>query len=125
MVTEVTKVLADIGYAVRMTPANLDHRGVAYKATFVVLLIAGVEESGNILWQLAGSTTSPDPVEDIEKAEWYARGDVKWDGCVNYEVQQDGVMLHECGLNGFEKHYRLWQAIYEMARDAMPATAYW
>ena len=42
----------------------------------------------------------PDPVENVEDADIYMHGYIKWDGCSNWYIdEQDRGMLHGCTRN--------------------------
>ncbi len=79
----------------------------------------GESEKG-IHFHQKDSVSSPSPVDSLEDAEWSILGGVKWDGCVNYKYNQDGCMLHKCGLYGFETEGRVWKFIYQCAETLMP-----
>ncbi len=56
---------------------------------------------------------SPDFVFDPHDAEPYVSGTVKWDGCVNYTVGTDSVMMHACGRRDLEKLSRVLVTVFE------------
>lgn len=56
------------------------------------------------LYHKKGSDSFPDPVETIEEADIYMHGDIKWDGCSNWHIdEQDRGMLHGCARNDFKR----------------------
>lgn len=54
------------------------------------------------LFERRGGRGSMDTTEDIEESVTRAHGDVKWDGCTNFVLQDDdGCMAHACGGDDF------------------------
>lgn len=35
---------------------------------------------------------------ELEKQNWWLKGFVKWDGCINFEFNQEGCLLHSCNM---------------------------
>ncbi len=57
----------------------------------------GKDLEGNFLYHEAGATCNPSPVDNLDEAEPYLHGIVKWDGCSDWHFdEQDRVMLHGC-----------------------------
>lgn len=69
-----------------------------YHVDYTIYEHEGIETNGNVLFHRKGSLHSPDPVENIDDSEAYISGSVKWDGCSNwnFDEQDRGVMLHGC-----------------------------
>lgn len=63
-------------------------------------------------------------VEDRAKADVFASGFIKWDGCINLQFdEQDKVMLHFCGKKMIlDALSELFAALYEAADRIMSKT---
>ena len=117
---KIIRTFPDIRFTVVVTVPTHDD-GKCYYMGFVAHETIDVQDTGAVLWQRAGSTSSPNPsLDGLNDAEWRLRGDVKWDGCVNYDVNQSLGMVHACGISDFESEFRLWREIYRMAQSVMP-----
>lgn len=69
-------------------------------------------DDGRELWQ-----------EDFEKATPFAHGFVRWDGCINYDFDDD-AMLHNCGFeDAMEIYTEMFSLVYHGAAMLMPNTA--
>ena len=111
----ITRTFRGAGYTVRVWPRNPS------VLTFEVYEVIGTEADGNVLWQRAGAANSCDfSKTGLDDAEWYMRGDLKWDGCVNYNVNQEECMLHVCGPGAFVAIAALWHELYRLAQSFMP-----
>lgn len=56
------------------------------------------------LWHKEGAKHYPDSVLDLDVAERYLHGSVKWDGCSDWHFdEQDRNMLHSCSLHGLQR----------------------
>jgi hypothetical protein len=75
---------------------------------------------GSYEYQDAEAHSSPSPVADIDKAETFVRGSIKWDGCSNLEFNDDEVMLHFCSKEGAMNVGVLLGRLYDVAREMMP-----
>lgn len=118
---EIGELFSSLEYAVRMTPQD-PYKGKVYHVDFTVLKLHGLDDAGAPMWQRADSHFSPDPVGDIDLAEWYMRGTLKWDGCVDYEINRAHSSLHACDLQHFRDLATLWEHVYAMAAQLMPDT---
>ena len=117
----VTRTFPDIFYTVRMRPFSGAAPGKFYVVDFEVYGVVGTQADDTVLWHKDGADCSAEWSEDgLNDAEWYMRGSLKWDGCVNYDVNQNECMLHECGPGSFEDHAMLWRWIFLMSRELMP-----
>lgn len=56
-----------------------------------------------------------DTVYDIDEAEPYLAGFIKWDGC----SELDMGCPHWCGPHDFRKHFAILEAIYRRAQELM------
>ena len=95
----------DLALADRLEPAGftLMIRGGEFQASFVAFERTSVEDDPP-RYRRQGSTTSDDEVDDLFSAEWFVRGDVKWDGCANFEFNEEAQMFHTCGRRSMEEH---------------------
>jgi hypothetical protein len=70
---------------------------------------------------------SPCFTEDIEKAERYACGWIKWDGCINWRYRPDNGVdyLHLCGRSGAKKEAEklghLFDRLYDAVNELLPS----
>ena len=108
-------------YAVRVIePAEAWHQqdGRPGYVRFEVFEVHGTEMDGTPLYFKPGWTSShEDDTHDIAEAERCAWGDVKWDGCVNYEVGTEDVMLHACSPEGLGHFLHAIQTGYDLAYE--------
>ena len=68
-----------------------------YDCEFVVYECIGTGEDGKPVLRAADGGCC-DPCDTIEKARRYMHGAVKWDGCINWDMDSDGCMKHNCGM---------------------------
>ena len=88
-----------------------------YNCDFRVYEIIGWQDSVQ-LFNRKGYTSSPDPVEDIEDAQIFLHGHIKWDGCSNWHFdEQDSVMLHFCSKKQGEDIGKLFSQLYKIAEE--------
>ena len=81
------------------------------------------ERGGSILWRSEGMTAGQDPeTDDQAQAEVFISGHVKWDGCSNWNIGSDGVMLHFCSVRQAERLGELLRWLYEWADEMMHHT---
>lgn len=89
---------------------------------FEIYEITGTDfngEKGVHCYETYGSRSSADTTTNLAEAEPCARGSVKWDGCVNFEVGLEGVMLHDCDLTDVEARAEAMVTAYRLAVDMM------
>ncbi|WP_175952856.1 hypothetical protein [Burkholderia sp. BCC0405] len=73
------------------------------------------------LWVRAGSTGGGDDVQNLEEAEIYLHGEVKWDGCSNWHFdEQDRVMLHGCSRSDIQRFGDVMAACWDWAMELLP-----
>jgi hypothetical protein len=98
---------------------DMDHR---LAMAFEVLELAGTDgETGQVLFQLADGVCSLEPVEDIDSAEVFLEGSVKWDGCSNWKFNDGDCMLHFCGYQHATSLGRMMARMYEITQAEMGA----
>jgi hypothetical protein len=68
-----------------------------------------------------------DYTEDFDEADAFLSGDIKWDGCSNWDFHTDEwdfhtdeCMAHFCGRSNAERVGRLLGALYDLAAEMMP-----
>lgn len=102
-----------------------------YRMEFTAYECTGVwRKEGSGVWEICyekkDAHSSPAPTEDIEKAERYAYGSIKWDGCINWQYRPDyGVdYLHLCGRSGAKKEAEklgdLFDRLYDAVNELLP-----
>lgn len=91
-------------------------------AEFTVYTVLWLEE-GKPFFQEKEAMTSPEPTTDLNEAEVYLSGSVKWDGCSNlmFDAQND-CALHFCGKKeAIENTGGLIAKVYDLAKEIIPA----
>lgn len=98
-----------------------------YYVTYTIYDIQGFGEGDTKdvfdkpLWPRAGATSSPDCVETLEESEPYLHGDVKWDGCSNWEFdEQERVMLHGCSRKGVQRFGEVMAMCWDWTKELCP-----
>lgn len=75
------------------------------------------ESSPSRLYDRRGSTHT-DPVGDLSDAQVYLHGSIKWDGCSNWNYdEQERVMLHFCRKEQAAAIGVLFTRMYEWAKE--------
>lgn len=98
-----------------------------YYVTYTIYDIQGFEEGetkdvfDKPLWPRAGAMSSPDPVDTLEESEPYLHGDVKWDGCSNWEFdEQERVMLHGCSRSDVQRFGDVMAMCWDWTKEICP-----
>jgi hypothetical protein len=74
-----------------------------------------------VLWRRVGATDGFDMTDNIEDAEMYLHGEVKWDGCSNwYFDEQDRVMLHGCSKSDVQRFGDVMALCWEWTAELCP-----
>jgi hypothetical protein len=100
-------------YAIRWRPRVDTADGKSYSVEFAVVQCMYTDMGG------ANPHYGNDPMSaspDLTTAESEVHGSVKWDGCINWQATEEGMMLHHCGEGDLES---LMAAILEAHREAM------
>ena len=100
--------LHDLGFAVEITP---DPGG--YFVSFRAFIIHGDEKS----WAYRDAESASSP-SDIERAEVFAKGSVKWDGCANFAMPDS--CYHTCDRYQLLNYGKVLVRVHQLAADAMP-----
>jgi hypothetical protein len=106
------------GYLIRARPSSLYKSGDS-----ILSLDVEVYEYWNVDDD-TGTTMHFKPREcepDINKAEIYIRGFIKWDGCFDLDFRERG--LHFCGKKHACRLGALMEGIYQLAVEMMPENA--
>lgn len=88
-----------------------------------VVALGSSDEPGKKFFDKAPWEGSGNHTENIEEAEKYLDGFVKWDGCTELNQGQP----HWCGPHGYKKHIAILKYIYQRAHQLMgrePETAW-
>jgi hypothetical protein len=105
---------------------DLDFTVVAELATdfrceFTVYSIMGTDSDGVLLWTQDDEHGAPQPVDSLEEADVYLRGEIKWDGCSNwYFDEQDRVMIQFCSKGAAKDIGTLFERMYDIAKEVIP-----
>lgn len=63
-------------------------------------------------------TCGTDVTSDLEKAQIYLSGQIKWDGCADlYFDEQENAALHFCGIKDARRISCLIERLYEIAKE--------
>lgn len=112
--TETTVELRELGYVVVYS----NYENVALN--FRLYAIECEDEDGNVLFHEDAQDSWPSPVRDISKAELFAHGDVKWDGCSNWSFDaSERVMFHQCTRKGLEDFGKLLTTCWDIAKKEL------
>jgi hypothetical protein len=57
---------------------------------------------------------------DIEKAEKFLHGGIKWDGCSNWDFHTDQCLAHFCGRKNATSIGRLIDRMYDITKEKLP-----
>jgi hypothetical protein len=105
------KYFKDLQFYVVATPHS-------HYVDYAIYDIEGEYSDETPLFHKKGSITSPDPVEEIENAEPYLHGSVKWDGCSDWHFDaQEGVMLHGCSRNDISRFGEVMARCWDWTQD--------
>jgi hypothetical protein len=109
-VIKIEDILGEFGFTIRweILPHWVDV--VAFEKVATEL-----GDTPRTLYERKGAKSSEDHVYDIDGAEWYLSGYVKWDGCTELDMGSP----HWCGLDGHKKHCDLLQYIYTRSQQLM------
>ena len=91
----------DSRYLIRIFKGQTD-RGVCYVGEFKIYQLVWI--NGEHLPHRKGAINGWDtvPMSEIDSAEVIVHGSVKWDGCANWTIDNDHVMIHHCGASGLK-----------------------
>lgn len=103
-------VLGDgLGFRLAWTVHDYSAQVTAYE------IVARAADGGAPEFHVGGSMDMSDWTQDLDAAEPYLEGYVKWDGCTELNQGQP----HWCGPAGYAKHILLLQHIYRRAFELM------
>lgn len=68
---------------------------------------------GPIVFQRRGAPARPDPVSSIEEAQVLVSGNVKWDGCSNWNFVDD--CFHFCDGEAIVRFGKALREVYDLA----------
>lgn len=91
-----------------------------YSIDYVVYRHDGQAEDGSFLFHKAGEVRWPFPVATMEDAEPYLHGEVKWDGCSNWQIDENERMpLHFCEKEEILNLGRIMVACWEWTAELL------
>lgn len=98
-----------------------------YYVTYTIYDIQGYSEGetkgvfDTPCWPRAGAMSSPDSVDTLEESEPYLHGDVKWDGCSNWEFdEQERAMLHGCSRGDVQRFGDVMAMCWDWTKELCP-----
>lgn len=88
-----------------------------YRVNFKVYHISGLRDGITVGWPPIGSVCGGDWTDNIDNAEVYLHGRVKWDGCSDWHFdEQDRVMLHQCDRSGLVEMGEIMAICWDLAK---------
>jgi hypothetical protein len=110
----------DNRYLIRIFKGNTD-RGVCYVGEFKIYQLVNID--GCNLPRRKGAINGWETVSmsEINGAEVTAHGSVKWDGCADWDIDNNDTMLHHCGASGLTALLRAITLAHKLAA-AVPTT---
>lgn len=94
-----------------------------YSISGAVASIAGVppKPEERLIYEEKDANSGMDTVSNLEEAQVFMSGSLKWDGCSNVKFdEQDNSMLHFCGLSGWQNLAKAIEKLHELAVEIMP-----
>ena len=89
---------------------------------FDVVQVFGTEQ-----WELSNGGVDYTPLGEWTQAFWTIEGNLKWDGCINWQTNP-GCMAHGCGPNHADEVGDIFRTVYHVGKrymdllgDAAPA----
>jgi hypothetical protein len=89
----------------------------SHSAKLSIYEIVSRDQDNTPYFHRDGATISPDNVKNIQEAEVYLSGYIKWDGC----SELDQGCPHWCGPTDYKKHIALLEWSYRRAQELMEA----
>lgn len=81
----------------------------------------GYSPDGTPMFTERGALTHPSPVETMDEAEPYFHGSVKWDGCSNWNFdEQERCMLHGCSKSDIVNLGLILGECWEWTKELLP-----
>lgn len=77
------------------------------------------EPAGIVLYELAGAPSTAQTTVVFEDGEPFLNGDVKWDGCSNWNFHTDSIMAHFCGRDQAVGVGRLLDHLYKITEERL------
>lgn len=103
-----------LGYSVTAAPAS-------HWVDFVVHAHFGQNPDGTPVFRLKHDGPATEPCDDIESAEVFVHGTVKWDGCSDWHFdEQERGTLHECGRTGLVNIGNVMAICWDWAAELLP-----
>lgn len=80
-----------------------------------------IGESDSFLYEKKNSNHGMDSTEDLDDAQIFVSGDIKWDGCSNiYFNEQDNGMIHFCDKKSTVDLGIMLGRLYDIASEVIP-----
>ena len=78
-------------------------------------------DSGMPFFHAKDSPSYPDPVETTAEADVFASGDVKFDGCSNWNIDENArAMLHGCSRDDLLNIGKVLAECWDIAKERLP-----
>lgn len=120
--TEVVKrlVVGCDGHTVKVWSDGKYERpdGRPVSAQFAIYEVFAVDFAGAEMYEIPGGEPM-DLTTDLALAKPWCAGSVKWDGCTNYVIDDEGVMMHDHGRDGIKGRGDALVAAYDMAAEML------
>lgn len=93
-----------------------------YRVEFkAYVIMARSRPDGSPMWRKIGASGGFDVVDDLQEAEVYLHGRVKWDGCSDWHFdEQDRVALHGCSRKDLLALGEVMAACWDLAKEYCP-----
>lgn len=91
-----------------------------FSMTFTIVPHMG--EDGDTFHR-TGALGGPDPTSDIDEAQVFAHGYIKWDGCADFDVgdnREHSFRHHTCGRRHMALCGRMLDSVYDVAARVIP-----
>lgn len=89
-----------------------------FRVEYIIYEILGRCEDGEVLWHKDGASCSMDQADGLEDAEVFISGQVKWDGCSDWNFDaNEGCMIHMCDKDGLVSIGRVMAECWDMTKE--------
>jgi hypothetical protein len=101
----------DIGFSVIAEPDS-------HKVDYKVYQISGKNNEDQLIWCKDNDHGCSGFCENLDEADLFLHGYVKWDGCSNWHFdEQDDVMIHFCERDQMENIGKILTKCYDLTKN--------
>ena len=110
-----TRLMKDLDF---MVVATVKDRCVEFNVYDIVGYVEGAVKG---VFDVPRFADGYDAIEDITAANRFLRGRVKWDGCSDWNFdEQDRCMLHACDRNGLQRMGEVMARCWDWTAELLP-----